>query len=266
MYRMKQLATASPLLFGVVVTLAAILLIILSSLLANRWPPESEAWYFAATIGRVVSIAILLGVLFRLGWLHLAGITQPGRWQTWLITLPLLVYGLLASTYAVVGSLDFRFTDQALSIPAALLLMIHALFEEVVFRGLVMVALIAAWGETTRGLTRGVLLSSLIFAGMHLVNVLGGNPLPIVLLQGVGAFFLGILFCALLLSGRSIYPVVFLHGLLNISSFLLLAANPSATTNPAVWLLQSALTLPLAIFGLYILRGIRPRPVVLGVT
>jgi membrane protease YdiL (CAAX protease family) len=132
--------------------------------------------------------------------------------------------------------------------------------EEIAIRGLVMVALVAAWGHTTRGLIKSVLLSSLIFAAMHLVNVLGGNPLPIVLLQGAGAFFLGVLLCALLLSGRSIYPVVFLHGLLNIGSFLLLSASPSAATTPSAWLLQSALSLPFAIFGLFLLRGVLTRP------
>ncbi len=263
MNRIKRLSSRAPITFGLAVTLASILMVIISTVLANRWPPESQGWYFANTIGRLVSIAILLAVLSRLGWLLPAGIMRAGRWQTWLIILLLLAYLILASTYAMAGSLDFRFFDEVLPAPVALFLLTHALFEEIVFRGLVMVAFIAAWGSTTRGLIKSVLLSSLIFAGMHLVNVLGGNPLPIVLLQSVGAFFLGILFSALVLSGKAVYPAAFLHGLGNIGGYLILTANPSAGTTPSAWLLQSVLMFPLAIFGVYILGGVRQRPVVL---
>jgi membrane protease YdiL (CAAX protease family) len=264
MNRTKRLATESPLIFGLAVTLTFILMVIITSVIAKRWPAESPRWYFASTIGRVVSIALLLAVLARLEWLRPAGLTRPGRWPTWLIVLPLLAYSMAVSTYAMTGGFNFRFSAPALPGVAALFLMTHALFEEVVFRGLVMVAFVKVWGGTTRGLTRSVLVSSLIFAAMHLVNVLGGNPLPVVLLQSAGALFQGILYGALLLRGRSIYPVAILHGLANVAAYVMLTANPSAGTTPSAWLLQSVLMLPLAIIGTYILRDMPQRAIVPG--
>jgi len=98
------------------------------------------------------------------------------------------------------------------------------------------------------------MISSLFFMGMHIVNFLGGNPLPIVLLQMAGAFFLGIFLSALVLNGRSIYPAAFFHGLANLAAILNLMANSSDGTNPSAWLRQSLLVVPLAIIGIAILR------------
>jgi membrane protease YdiL (CAAX protease family) len=161
------------------------------------------------------------------------------------------------------GNFDFSFSDPALTSLVALFLMIHAFLEEVAFRGLVMVAFVRMWGSTTRGLIKSVLVAALFFAGMHIINVLAGNPLPAVLLQSVGAFFLGILFGALVLNGNSIYPATFLHGAMNIAGYLNLLANSSDGTAPSGWLLQSTLLFPLAVLGVYLLRGITQRLMVL---
>jgi membrane protease YdiL (CAAX protease family) len=262
MNRIKRLATESPIIFGLGVTFISIILVIISSVLGAVWPGEPYGQYIGGTIGRLASIAILLAALARLGWLRQAGVTRPGRGPTWLISLLLLAYVIAVSTYAMRGNFDFSFSDPALLSLVTLFLLTHAFLEEVVFRGLVMVAFVRVWGSTTPGLVKSVLVSSLVFAGMHIVNVLSGNPLPIVLLQSVGAFFLGILFAALVLSGKSIYPATFLHGLANLAGYLLLSANPSAGTAPSAWLLQSTLLFPLAILGVYILRGISPSPVI----
>lgn len=160
------------------------------------------------------------------------------------------------------GNLNFGITDPALISFVALFLLTHAFLEEVAFRGLIMVAFVNRWGSTTGGLVKSVLVSSLFFASYHLANILGGNPLPVVLLQMVGAFFLGILFGALMLSGKSIYPVAFLHGLVNFAASLNLSANASDGTDPAAWLLQTALLVPLALLSLYILRNQLQRSVV----
>ena len=262
MNRIKQLASSSPITSGIAVTLAFIVMLILSAVLANRWPPESQSWYIANTVGRLILMVILLAVLFRLGWLRPAGLTRPGQWQAWLIMLLALVYVMGVSTYAMTGRLDLSFSEQALPGAAALFILVHALFEEVVFRGLILVALVNVWGGTTRGLVKSIVVSSLFFAGMHVINVIGGNPLPVVLLQSVGAFFLGILFGGLVLSGRSIYPAVLLHGIANLIGNLNLGVNPAAGSSPSAWMVQSALIIPLAVLGLYILRSSRQGSVV----
>jgi hypothetical protein len=70
---------------------------ILSSVLGAAWPGEPYGQYIGSTIGRVLSTAILLVALARLGWLRPAGFTRPGQPQAWLIgllMLPLALFGL----------------------------------------------------------------------------------------------------------------------------------------------------------------------------
>jgi membrane protease YdiL (CAAX protease family) len=263
MNRFKRLATESPTAFGFVITLAFMVLTIVSAVFANRWEAETQNWYISNTIGRLVSIGILMALVSGLGWLNSAGFTRPGRWQIWLLVPVLLAYGMIASSYAFTDTLATNIPGSAIISSMGLFLISHALYEEVAFRGLVMPAFLNKWGGTTSGTIKAVVVSSLFFAAMHLVNVLGGNPLPVVMLQAAGGFFLGILFGGLVVSGRSIYPAVLLHGLLNIASNLNLVENSSAGTDPSAWMLQSLLMIPLAVFGLYVLSGVRQRLIVI---
>lgn len=265
MNRMNKFATESPTALGFVTTIGFIVIVFIAAVLANRWSPESSGWYIGATLARAISIAILLALLAHLGWLRAAGFTQPGRSTTWLMTLLLLAYAIAASAYALTGNFDFHYSGPAQFNLVALFFMVHAFLEEVVFRGLILRTFVRSLGNTPGSLTRTVLISSLFFAGMHIVNFLGGNPLPVVLLQMVGAFFLGIFLSALVLNGRSIYPAVFFHGLANLAAILNLMANSSDGTNLSAWLLQSLLLVPLAIIGIYILRWTTQPSLVLDV-
>lgn len=257
MMQIRRLAWHSPIRFALAATLAFIAMLITGAVLANRWLLETEEWYVASAITRVLASATGLALLYRLGWLQAAALTRRGSWQAWLLALLALAYLAGASAYAMSGSLDLSFVQEELPGAAALFIMAHALLEEIVFRGLVMVALLNVWGATRSGVLKSVVVSSLFFAGMHIINVLSGNPLPVVLLQSVGAFFLGILFCSLVLGGKSLYPAVFVHGIANIAGFLIFGAHPDAAGEPGRWLLQSTLLIPPAIFALYILGNLQ---------
>jgi len=254
MNRINSLAVQRPLVFGLVVTFVFILLVLISSILVGRiWPAETPDWYFGSTISRLVSIFILLFVLSRLEWLTSAGFTSWGGWQTWLILLVPLEYSMVASAYAMTGSLSFLFSTLALTGLATIFIMAHAFLEETAFRGLVMQTFVRLWGNTNRGLITSVLVSSLYFGGMHIIY-LAGEPFPVVLLRIVVALLLGILLGALALTGRSIYPAVFFHGLLNVSGYLNLAGHEGGGTSSS-WLLLGLFMLPLTLYGLYLLRS-----------
>jgi hypothetical protein len=90
MNRINLLATEHPFAFGLTVTTGFIFMTILSSLLGAVWPGEPYGQYIGSTIGRVISIVILLVALARLGWLRPAGFTRLGRPQAWLIGLLML--------------------------------------------------------------------------------------------------------------------------------------------------------------------------------
>lgn len=262
MNRIKRLATESPVAFGLAVTVVFILLTIISAIIVSAlWAGDTTEWYIGSTLARLVTIFILLVLLASLGWLRSAGFARLGSWQTWLITLLALVYAIPATAYVMTGNLDFSFADPALAISAAVFIMTHAFLEETAFRGLVLHSFVRAWGSTGSGLIKGVLFSSLLFGAYHLIYVLGEPP-PVVLLRVVVGFALGIFYAALVLSGRSIYPAAFSHGALNLAAYLNLTAN-NADGTVSGWLLVSLLMVPLALLGLYILRGVTRRPLVL---
>lgn len=262
MNRIKRLADGFPVSFGFAITFVFILLVLITSILVGaRWPGETTGWYMGSTIGRLISIFILLMLLSRLGWLGSAGFTRLGAWQTWLIILLLLAYAIFISAYSMTGNLDFRLSDPALTAAVAAFIMTAAFMEEVAFRGLILHGFVRAWGGTNRGLAKSVLVSSLFFGGMHIVNILGGQPLPEALLQSVEAFLLGVFLGALVLYSRSIYPAAFFHGILNLAGYLNLTANAAEGT-PSSWLMLSLLMIPLALLGLYALRGVRQRRMV----
>jgi membrane protease YdiL (CAAX protease family) len=255
MDRINRFATKHPVAFGFVVFVVYILLLFVSAMLATLWPGEETYGQVGGTIGRVASIAFLLVLLFLLGWLRSAGFASSGPWSTWLVTLLTLVYSIGVSAYAMAGNFNFRSTLPSLVIT---FIVTAAFLEEVVFRGVIMHAFVRAWDSTNRGLIKSVLVSSLFFGGLHILDFFSGRPLSNVILQGIEAFFLGIILASLVLAGKSIYPAVFFHALLNLAGYLNVTSKGIEET-PSSWLIFSLLMLPLAIFGLYLLRGLPKR-------
>lgn len=257
MNRIHSLAIRHPLAFSLVITLFFILLLLISSIVVGRvWTGNTTDWYVGSMIARLVSILMLLAVLWRLGWLHSAGFTKPGGWRTWFILLILLQYAMVISAYVITGSVSFGYSDAVLTGIATVFIMLHAFLEEISFRGLVLQSLVSTWGGTDRGLFRSVIVSSLFYAGYHILY-LAGEPLAIVLGRIVVAFLLGILFGALVLREKSIYPAAFFHGTLNVAGYLNLTSTGVEGT-PSSWLLLSLSLLPLALYGLYLLRTLTP--------
>ena len=68
------------------------------------------------------------------------------------------------------------------------------------------------------------------------------------------AISLGIVFGALIVRGKSIWPAAVFHGVLNAAGYVNLA-NSGSSPGAGDWLLLSVLSVPLAVFGLYLLRG-----------
>jgi membrane protease YdiL (CAAX protease family) len=90
-----------------------------------------------------------------------------GGWQVWLLALGGLVYVASASLYSFYGSVAFDFPS-VLQLPdartAAITHFIAGLSEEILFRGLVLYALIRVWENLTQGILGSVLLAAALFA------------------------------------------------------------------------------------------------------
>jgi len=65
---------------------------------------------------------------------------------------------------------------------------------------------------------------------------------------------LGIFLAALVLRSRRIYPATFFHAILNLAGYLAFGSK-GIEPAPSTWLLLSLVMLPLAVLGIYQLRG-----------
>lgn len=126
-----------------------------------------------------------------------------------------VVYFASASLYSFYGKIAFDFSS-LLQLPdartAVTTHLLAGLSEEILFRGLVLYALMRVWGNTTRGILGSIILTAALFALLHLTQVFtyGTSPSSALVLV-LQAFVISIWWGALVVMGSSIWPVVIFH-------------------------------------------------------
>lgn len=133
------------------------------------------------------------------------------------------VLELLPNVEALRASLDEAFTPTFLTFFLAVIF--APIAEEVLFRGIILEGFAKRYGAT-----KAILGSSLLFGLIHV------QPL-----QVVGAFFGGLFMGWVYLRTRSLIPVIFLHLVNNLMSFVLLVGL--GTNNYTTWELVGSNTL-----------------------
>jgi membrane protease YdiL (CAAX protease family) len=212
---MTKITRHHPVVFTIVLTILWIVLLLVLMITVSTvfHIPYGEA--LAVSIARLAVTSCVLFLVWRLGWLKASGITKSGSWQVWLLSLGGLVFMAGSSLYSFYGSIAFDFSS-LLRLPDARAAVtthfVAGLSEEILFRGLVLYALIRVWGSTTRGVFGSVLLSSALFALVHLTQVFTyGTSLSSALVLVLQTFVISIWWGALVVMGGSIWPAVILH-------------------------------------------------------
>lgn len=116
-------------------------------------------------------------------------------------------FGYLSSSSIKVSTLLLYFFDCSSS----------AFLEEIVFRGLILGLLLHQYNQFKNGVLRSVLISSLIFGGIHILNLwsLDGHSLKGVFNQIYATIGLGFMYGAIYLKTRSIITLSVIHLLSN---------------------------------------------------
>lgn len=126
-------------------------------------------------------------------------------------------------------------------LPTVLLMLSISAAEEIFFRGFLLQHLLK-WGKL-----RAVLLTALIFALFHGVNLIRGGDLLYTAVQILCAFFSGLCFSAVTVRWGSLFPSIAAHVLTNITG----AGDPEVT--PGLLLCMGAYGL----YGIRLIRNIR---------
>lgn len=254
---MEALAGRHPVAFVLasVVTWSVLLMVFMGVASSALGMPYGDA--AVGAIGRCAVTACVLLLVWHLGWLDAAGITRSGRWQVWLCALGGLIYMSGAGPYALYGRVTFDLSMLA-RLPGFRTELatqsIVAVAEEILFRGLALCALRRAWGSSRRGTLGSVVVTSLVFAALHLTHVFtfGAGPssaLALALQTCVIAVWWG----ALVVVGRSIWPAVILHFAANAMAAVQGLAVPIIDPQVLAYTRLLWFSVPLGILGVLML-------------
>jgi membrane protease YdiL (CAAX protease family) len=209
--KIKDFAMRQPFLFAIFLILSSLVVEILAGVLVVVLFRVQQADLIFAPIVLIITTLYLVFILWSFGWLKAAGVATLGSWKGWLAALVLLIYYLLELIYSFFGEFSFTVPPNAVSGLKVASVFTGAMFEEILFRGVILYALVCVWGTTRKGVLKAVLISALLFGGIHALNAIGGDPSE-VLGQIVIALFESVWLGAIVLVWGSIWPVVFIHG------------------------------------------------------
>jgi membrane protease YdiL (CAAX protease family) len=250
---MQRLATRHPLLFVLVILLGWLAGTLLAALAAAALLRTELAGNLAQSVGALTATGLVLLLAWRLGWLRSMGITRLGGWQVWLLTLAVLLGYYVAYRYAFFGTLTSDL-GYLLGLPATwgilLRQMVVGTVEETLFRGILLYALVRAWGMTRRGLFAAIVTPSLLFGSLHILQLTTGNSVPGTLLTIVLGVLSGIWLGAMVLRWGSIWPAVAIHAFTNAVVNVGALAVPGYVPPASAFVLATVLEIPFVLLGI----------------
>jgi membrane protease YdiL (CAAX protease family) len=188
--------------------------VLLVSFPASRFT-DPAAREYAAGIARVILGLMMILAIRKRKWVPNA-LTSPSP-RSWAIIFPVAAYSLVVYPLLFTGRLALNLGQPNLAAGVAFNGFAAGALEELVFRGLILSLLLSgnSDGHNPTNIWRAIIISALLFSVPHALNVFVGHAVVRVLAQLVWAFQLGIVFACLRIAGRSIWPVVVLHGAMN---------------------------------------------------
>jgi CAAX protease family protein len=237
---------------GLAITILFIAATVLISVPASRFT-DPAAREYAAGIARIIIGLITILAMRRPKWGSYALSWRAPR--GWAIILPVAAYSLVVYPLLFTGTLGLNLSQPNVAAGVAFNGFAAGTLEELVFRGLILSLLLGGNldDQSPSNVRRAVIISALLFSVPHALNVFVGHAEVRVLAQLVWAFLLGIVFACLRISGRSVWPVAVLHGVVNAFvhvNRLGVEVQPSLLKAAAL----AFAPLPLCVYGAILLR------------
>ena len=166
------------------------------------------------TLTRVIGAVVFLALLLHEGF-HVLHPLQKPFLKGLLFTLPpfLVVVNNMPILSMMWGDAYFVHNAPVYLIWFAAECLAIGLFEEFAFRGVIFLLFAEKRHTTRKGLFWSLMLSSAVFGGVHLVNVLMGAGIGPTILQIGYSFLIGAMCSVVLLKTRNIWLCVALHAI-----------------------------------------------------
>jgi membrane protease YdiL (CAAX protease family) len=172
------------------------------------------------------------------------------------MTLPLLIYLILAYWYGFFGDISFDFGVFARSEAARRALLrngVVGFVEETLFRGIILYALVRGWGATRKGLFASVFVQAALFGVPHILQIGAGVSFGTVLVVVLNSFVSGIWWGVMVLHWGSLWPVIVLHSVSNIGVVVKGLSSVYIEPNTVAYLRATVLEMPLLVLGIWLL-------------
>lgn len=263
MKKLKSFATRQPIVFVVSVVIIWLVVLLAFTAIASGLLSRPYGDAETTSISRLITTAFVLLLIWRMGWWELIGIAQLGRWHAWLIAIGGIIYFSCASLYSFYGEIGFDFTNLVRSPTAHSMVItnfIVSLCEEILFRGLILYSLFRVWGDTKKGVIGSVILTSLLFAVPHLMQIfISGVSLSSGLILILEGSIVSIWWGALVLWGGSIWPAILAHfignAIISVQGLVIPMVEPEILAYTRLLIFS----LPLGILGIALLAKFTPR-------
>jgi len=199
-----------------------------------------------------MAVALLATVTVAMRWRDLKFVAPEPMGSLRVLWFPALYLLLFASLPAVIG------LPPASTLPFVIMnTMLVGLSEEWMFRGVLFQGL-----RSRLALWPAILLTSVLFGAVHIMNVFTTGQLGEALVQAVAAFMSGMVMIAMLIRTGSIWVPIVYHSLWDFGTFVVSAG--SAASGPPIdvtqgwnWTIPMLMVLPNFLYALYLLRGVR---------
>lgn len=251
----NRVAQSAPFRFAAAVLVGWFLVAALGVALWSAFSGDPMLHDGSQAAGGVIATALLVVFLRWLGWLEPSGITRSGPRQAWLIAALAVAYLVPAYAWGLFGQSGLEALPRAWDgffreLPIGISV---GIAEEFLFRGILLLVLVRAWGTSRIGVLRAVLVTSVMFGLMHATPALIGEDLGHVAANLFGTIVSAGWWAALVLTYRTVWPGVIIHTVTNSATFAV--AEIAQQSSLGAWgsLRVDLLELPWLVFGVWLL-------------
>jgi len=230
----------------------------LLTLFGMRWASDGSKKPLIETVTHGISwnLAMAVGLL--------ALVTLAMRWHDLKFVAPRPANSLLILWFPALYLLFFALLPAVLGLPPVGTLLFIALntaliglSEEWMFRGVLFQGL-----RSRLDMWPAILLTSLLFGAVHVLNVITTGQLLEAVVQSVAAFMSGMVLLALLIRTGSIWVPIAYHALWDFGTFVTSSTTPKTAgpvdfTQGWTWALPILIVLPNFVYALFLLRKVR---------
>lgn len=180
-----------------------------------------------AVMWQTMICIVLLGIVALIGWADITGFA--GRFDRG--GLPAFYAVLILPAGLATLLMISLIGDSTIPSPLRLVMVILSLnamvglSEEILFRGIIFGAL-----RQKHRLITAIIVSSLVFGLIHIVNLWAGQSGVMTSYQIINAMMLGGIFCAVVLHTNNLWPAILLHMVWN--AYAMLAAHADLVEDP----------------------------------